>query len=121
MAKSRNQAQLVRGQLWVHFEGHTFTYESEEKSLLNQKKSKGSNSGIIISPMPGKITRLFKKPTDSVEVGEALIVMEAMKMEYTLKANVNGSIKKMNCQVGDQVSLSQVLIEIAEEKVDEKK
>ena len=64
--------------------------------------------------MPGKITKVFKQMGDQVKAGDAMIVMEAMKMEYTLKADVDGSIQKIDCQVGDQVALGKILLVITE-------
>jgi len=44
-------------------------------------------------------------------VGQVVLVMEAMKMEYTLKSEIDGKIQKIHAKVGDQVSLGQKLIE----------
>lgn len=114
MNKSLNMAQMVRGQLWVHYQGQTFVYESAQKKNFSGKGSAKAQSGIITSPMPGKITKLFKVVGDVVTQGEALIVMEAMKMEYTLKADVAGKIAHLDCQVGEQVSLGRKLLVIEE-------
>lgn len=116
MANSTNMAQMVRGQLWVHFEGQTFVYESSQKKSFGKKAGAKNRGGLLSAPMPGKITKVFKNTQDKVSAGDALIVMEAMKMEYTLKADVSGVIKSIDCKVGDQVVLGKQLLLIEEEK-----
>ncbi len=66
--------------------------------------------------MPGKVTKIQKNIGDAVSAGDVVIVMEAMKMEYTLKAHVNGKVEVMNCKAGDQVTLGKLLAQIKEEK-----
>ena len=114
MADSQNMAQMVRGELWVHFNGRTFVYDNPKKSEFGQKSAAKDRGGVLTSPMPGKITKVFKNIGDSVSAGDALIVMEAMKMEYTLKADIAGKIKSLDCKVGDQVKLGKQLLTIEE-------
>jgi biotin carboxyl carrier protein len=110
----KNTAQMLRGQLWVHFEGRTFIYESPAQKKFGRSGAGKAKSGNLIAPMPGKITKLLKKSGDQVQSGEVVLVMEAMKMEYTLKADIGGKIQKINCQVGDQVALGKLLAQIQE-------
>jgi biotin carboxyl carrier protein len=111
----QNTAQMVKGQLWVHFEGRTFVYENPLRKKFGQKGAGKAKSGDLMSPMPGKITKLLKKEGDQVAAGDVVLVMEAMKMEYTLKADVAGEIKTVSCKVGDQVALGKLLVRIKEE------
>ena len=62
--------------------------------------------------MPGKITKIFVSAGQVVEKAQPLLVMEAMKMEYTLKSELNTMVDKINVQVGAQVPLGQLLIEL---------
>ena len=62
--------------------------------------------------MPGKITKIFVNQGDTVEKSQALLVMEAMKMEYTLKSDSSTTIEKVNVQLGDQVILGHLLIQL---------
>ncbi len=109
--KSKGKTQKIKDTLWVHLNGETFTYRSER---LEKKKAthNAKVTGIILSPMPGKITKVDCRPGESVEIGKILIMMEAMKMEYSLKADKSGKIKFLGCKLGDQVALGQKLIEI---------
>ena len=114
MADSQNTSQMIRGELWVHFQGRTFVYDNPKKSEFGKKAGGKARGGILTSPMPGKITKVFKNAGDNVIAGDALVVMEAMKMEYTLKADVDGQIKSIDCKVGDQVKLGKELLTIEE-------
>ncbi|WP_321394639.1 acetyl/propionyl/methylcrotonyl-CoA carboxylase subunit alpha [Emcibacter sp.] len=71
-------------------------------------------SGVIVTPMPGKVSRLMVAEGDEVEAGQPLLVLEAMKMEHTLKAPVTGTVEKLSAGEGDQVSDGQVLVRITE-------
>jgi acetyl/propionyl-CoA carboxylase alpha subunit len=110
----RAEAQIVKGQMWVHVNGRTFAIESEAKRSARRGGGK-SKSGDIPAPMPGKVTKLLKQKGDAVKAGEAVLVMEAMKMEYTLKAEVAGSIEVLQCAVGDQVTLGKILVKVKPE------
>lgn len=107
------EAQKVAGKLWVHAQGRTFIYEPEERS--GRKKGAGkAKSGDLLSPMPGKVTKILKNSGDQVQAGDVILVMEAMKMEYTLKSEVGGTVESINCKAGDQVTLGKLLAKIKE-------
>jgi 3-methylcrotonyl-CoA carboxylase alpha subunit len=57
----------------------------------------------IVAPMPGTVTRILAEPGSQVARGAPLIVMEAMKMEHTLRAPADGLLKAIRCAVGDVV------------------
>ena len=57
----------------------------------------------IVAPMPGTVTRMLVQPGTDVPRGTALIVIEAMKMEHTLRAPADGHVKALKCAVGDVV------------------
>ena len=66
---------------------------------------------LFRSPLPGKIIDLKVKAGDSVSKGQALLVLEAMKMEHTLAAPADGKIKSVRYAVGEQVSEGADLVE----------
>ena len=94
---------------WVHLDGHVFCIEKTEP---------GSNSddaeGGMVAPMPGKILEVLVEQGQSVASGDLLLVMEAMKMEHRIVANVDGVIAMMNLKEGDQVQQGDILVEISE-------
>lgn len=109
--KIKGQAEKIKDVLWVHLDGETFCYKPER--LEKGKKAHSSKqSGLITAPMPGKITKINAAPNSEVKEGQVLIIMEAMKMEYSLKADKSGKIKFLGCKANDQVTLGQKLIEI---------
>lgn len=57
----------------------------------------------LTAPMPGTIVAILKQLGDQVETGEALIVLEAMKMEHTIRAPYTGTLQEIFYQVGMQV------------------
>jgi biotin carboxyl carrier protein len=105
-------AQKLRGEVWLHFNGRTFIYEDESQSQAKKKGAKAAHAGDLLAPMPGKVTKLLKNAGEDVKKGDVVIVMEAMKMEYTLKSDGDGKITAINCQVNEQVSLGKVLAHI---------
>lgn len=105
------EVELIQDQLWIHFQGRTFTVPREEASLLG-KTGKTSRVAGVVAPMPGKVTKLLRNVGDSVCTGDAVLVMEAMKMEYTLKSDRDGILKEYFCNVGDQVPLGKNLAKI---------
>jgi len=69
---------------------------------------------VIAAPMPGKITRVAVNMGEAVTKGQALVVMEAMKMEYTLEADRDGKIEEVGVKVGQQVALGEVLLRVGD-------
>jgi 3-methylcrotonyl-CoA carboxylase alpha subunit len=57
----------------------------------------------LTAPMPGKIIALKVEAGAKVERGQALLVMEAMKMEHTIRAPADGVVEKIHYKVGEQV------------------
>lgn len=107
------EAQWIGGQLWVHLNGRTFPYESESQQKQKRTKATGGKAGDVVAPMPGKVTKVLAKAGDDLQKGDAVLVMEAMKMEYTLKAEGPGRVESVDCAVGDQVTLGKVLVKIS--------
>ena len=101
----------IQNDLWLHIDGKTIVVPYEKVS--NKKKLSGKSTAALslLSPMPGKITKILKSIDSSVKAGEVILVMEAMKMEYSLKADHDVVIEKMNVSVGQQVVLGAVLVQ----------
>ena len=65
------------------------------------------------SPMPGRIVAVHVKEGDEVAEGDPILVLEGMKMEYTLKAGISGKIEKLLFGEGDMVDAEVPLVDIA--------
>jgi biotin carboxyl carrier protein len=63
-------------------------------------------------PMPGKVVKLLVNEGDRVEVGQGLVIVEAMKMEHEIKSTIEATVKKVNFSAGDLVNLGDVIIEL---------
>ncbi len=63
----------------------------------------------IRAPMPGKVIKINVKPGDEIEHNAPVLVLEAMKMEYTLNAPMAGTVDRILCNVGDRVDLGATL------------
>jgi biotin carboxyl carrier protein len=105
----------AKGVLWVHLAGETFAIDKNaEKRGRRAGRGGGAsaNPGEITAPMPGKIIKLLTKAGEEVKAQQVLLVMEAMKMEYTLKAQVDGKVALVACVAGEQVTLGQTLMKL---------
>jgi acetyl/propionyl-CoA carboxylase alpha subunit len=72
-----------------------------------------SGAGGAVAPMPGKIVRVVVAVGDVVVPGDPLVVLEAMKMETTLRAEVGGTVAAVAAVAGSMVEAGAVLVEIA--------
>ena len=71
-----------------------------------------SIEGGLVAPMPGKILKIMNKKGAKVKAGDTLIILEAMKMEHTIKASDQGIISDLFVKVGDQVENGSLLMKI---------
>ncbi len=78
-----------------------------------RRASAGSGAGVAIAPMPGKVIRVLVSAGDRVEAGQALVVLEAMKMETMLRAELAGTVAVVAAAPGDMVDAGVVLVEIS--------
>lgn len=69
-------------------------------------------AGSLIAPMPGRVVKVLVEEGDSVEAGDTLLVMEAMKMENAIKAPEAGTVTKLNYKVGDMVEMGKKIAEV---------
>ncbi len=72
------------------------------------------HGGSLTAPMPGKIIALSVKTGDTVKKGDALMVMEAMKMEHAISAPADGVVDEIFFAVGDQVADGAELLRLAD-------
>jgi len=74
-----------------------------------------AEAGRLTAPMPGKVIAFLAKPGDSVEAGQPLAVMEAMKMEHTIASPRAGTVAELLYVVGDQVDEGGELLRLVAE------
>ncbi|MCG4455146.1 acetyl/propionyl/methylcrotonyl-CoA carboxylase subunit alpha [Pseudomonas sp. MMS21-TM103] len=73
-----------------------------------------SQHGGLTAPMNGSIVRVLVETGQRVEAGTALVVLEAMKMEHSIRAPHAGTVKALYCSEGEMVSEGSVLVELDE-------
>jgi len=71
-----------------------------------------SGSGRIVAPMPGKVIRIDVEPGDQVAEGQTVALLEAMKMELSIKAELAGKVQTVAASAGDLVDADALLVEI---------
>jgi len=72
-----------------------------------------AGSEIVTAPMPGKVVSVLVAVGDAVEVGQPLVVLEAMKMESTLVAEVAGTVRKVAVVAGAMIDAGAVVVEVS--------
>jgi len=82
-----------------------------KKELLKSSALLASE-GTIIASMPGNVVKILVKEGDSVEAGQGVIVLEAMKMENELEAPKSGKVKKIFVEEKKPVEGGTILVEI---------
>lgn len=82
-------------------------------SMAGKKlKKAGAHAGGLTSPMPGKIFKVLKEAGTEVKKGEAILILEAMKMEHSIRSDKDGKVKKINYKVGELVQGGVTLAEV---------
>ena len=73
-----------------------------------------SGVGSVVAPIPGQIHSILVKEGDMVNVGDPVIILEAMKMESEIVAVASGKVVKITVKLGDNVQEGVVMLEIGE-------
>ncbi len=112
--------EIVPGREPKHYTVNTFYFSSEievvdaeARYIRSRDTVSGSQtSNIIRSPMPGKIVKILVAVGDTVEVGQTVIIVSAMKMESEFKATKAGIVSEIPVNEGDTVDGNQLLVVI---------
>jgi 3-methylcrotonyl-CoA carboxylase alpha subunit len=106
-----SKAQAVRdGKSWhVFHQGTRWTLTlKEELGALDLD----TGSGSLAAPMPGRVIKLFVQSGAKVKKGDPLLILEAMKMEHTITAPADGTVKEIHYAAGEQVLEGAELIKV---------
>ena len=77
-------------------------------------KSLAVPAGGCVAPMPGRIVEIRVSEGDTVEAGQVLLIMEAMKMEHSVTAPQDGTVEQVSVDAGDQVDADALLVVVAD-------
>lgn len=95
--------------------GFDQNYELSEFDPINFYNAKHEHEGNLSAPMPGTVVAVHTKPGDCVKQGQALMIIEAMKMEHTIYAPSSGIVEKVFYALNDRVNEGAQLIAFAEQ------
>lgn len=120
---SSNQAEVIiegksykfsNSELNLENNGKHFVLENRDYFVekLTGRKRKAADEGGSLSPMPGKILKVLVSEGSMVKKGDPLIIMEAMKMEHTLKASKDAKVVTIKYKEGDLVEGQVELVEL---------
>jgi propionyl-CoA carboxylase alpha chain len=92
-----------------------YAYTEREAALvaLMPEKVPADTSKFLLCPMPGLVKAIHVDEGADVQAGDALAVVEAMKMENILRAERDGKVKKINAKPGDSLAVDAVILEFA--------
>jgi len=110
LEKNQNKYTVMVNGVW-----YTFSIETpisyKRRKYLN-KTASSSRIETINAPMPGKILDILVEENSEVKQGEAVVILEAMKMQNEILAQVAGKVKKINIHQNDSVMKDDVILEI---------
>jgi 3-methylcrotonyl-CoA carboxylase alpha subunit len=95
--------------LLVSLDGRVHAFDLGEAP---RRGAAGGGLGLTVAPMPGKVLQVLVGIGDAVEPGQPLVVLEAMKMETTLRAEIAGTVAAVGASPGDMVEAGAALVEI---------
>jgi acetyl/propionyl-CoA carboxylase alpha subunit len=98
--------------LRLELDGRRFTAEVYDPRDRGRRSAAALGTGRqnIIAPMPGKVIRVLVREGDAVEIGQGLVVVEAMKMQNEMKALRTGPVVEVRVSDGDTVTAGDVLM-----------
>lgn len=99
---------------FVFLDGDIFKVRPVE--LTGARKTKEKDESDLSSPISGKVVSVKVKEGDSVKKGDVLMVVEAMKMEYLIRAPFDGKVKKVNFKEKDQIEIGQNTVEFVKKE-----
>ena len=107
------QARCVRegDTVWLDAYGATASY-ADVTLAAAETRGEAGGSGQITANSDGKIIEVRVKEGETVEKGQTILVLEAMKMEFQVASDVDGTVESVNVAAGDQVAGRQLLVAI---------
>jgi acetyl-CoA/propionyl-CoA carboxylase biotin carboxyl carrier protein len=95
---------------WAFFDGHV--WQIDQAPSGGGRPGKGRGESGVMAPMPATVVAINTAPGRTVNEGDTVIVLEAMKMELPIKAPRSGVVKAVNCAKGELVQPGVNLLEL---------
>ena len=97
----------------VETRAFVFTEREADYARLMPVKKIADTGKKVLCPMPGLVVSIAVKEGQEVKAGETVAVVEAMKMENVLRAEIDGTVKKINAKPGDSLAVDAIILEFA--------
>ena len=95
----------------VETTAYVYTEREAGYARLMPAKVVADSGKQVVCPMPGLVVSIAVKEGQEVKAGETVAVVEAMKMENVLRAEIDGTVKKINARPGDSLAVDAVILE----------
>ncbi len=97
----------------VETKAYVYTEREAGYARLMPVKQAADSGKHVLCPMPGLVVSIAVKEGQEVKAGETVAVVEAMKMENVLRAEIDGIVKTINAKPGDSLAVDAVILEFA--------
>ncbi|NNC36058.1 MAG: acetyl-CoA carboxylase biotin carboxylase subunit [Acidimicrobiales bacterium] len=113
----------ARKQVFFHTSSNekiSLSMDGVEHTLINQNAIYASaedagGAGTIMAPMHGALLDVFVKAGDTVTKGQRLAILEAMKMQHEILADIDGTVSAVNVKAGSQIAADSLMFELISE------
>jgi 3-methylcrotonyl-CoA carboxylase alpha subunit len=107
----RQRLRAIRRGETLYLQWHGELHAISRFDPIAAAEANHAQQGGLSAPMNGSIVRVLIEPGQAVEAGAALVVLEAMKMEHSIRAPEAGTVRALYCREGEMVSEGAVLVE----------
>jgi len=97
----------------VETRAYVYTEREAAYARLMPVKQQADTGKRVLCPMPGLVVSIAVTEGQEVKAGETVAVVEAMKMENVLRAEIDGTVKKIHAKPGDSLAVDAVILEFA--------
>ncbi len=104
------------GHLLLHYRGYSFAVQDHTRAA-SERQGEGGGDGKVRSSMNGRVVAVAVTVGQRVEAGQALVTLEAMKMEHVHFSPVAGTVLALHAVCGDQVQGKRILVEVQPDAV----
>lgn len=101
----------IGGAVHVALEGASYVLEPDTPAAAGPDTNVLANP-LIVAPMPGKVLKILVAVGQQVAAGEALLILEAMKMETRIRAEGAATVRRLNVEEGQMVDAGALLVEL---------